>query len=130
MLLAELREAGLERDELEMVMRLAGQGAPLIRRSPAPALVAELVAEAESALGSPRPSASNSISGPGAWRRSIASSRTSSRVPPGAEKPPSPPSAATTRWQGTTIGNRFRPSAWPTSRASRGAPIRPRSRRR
>ncbi len=50
MLLAELREAGLERDEPEMVMRLAGQGAPLIRRTTAPALVAELVAEAESAL--------------------------------------------------------------------------------
>ena len=51
MLLAELRAAGLERGELETVMRLAGQGAPmLIRRSPAADLVAELVAETEAAL--------------------------------------------------------------------------------
>ncbi len=50
MLLAELRAAGLERDELEIVMRLAGQGAPLIRRTSAPALVAELAAETETAL--------------------------------------------------------------------------------
>ena len=43
MMLAELRAAGLERGELEIVMRLAGQGAPMLRRGPAADLVRELV---------------------------------------------------------------------------------------
>ena len=50
MLLAELRAAGLESGELETVMRLAGQGAPLLRRGPAADLVGELAAETEAAL--------------------------------------------------------------------------------
>jgi nitronate monooxygenase len=54
MLMMELRTAGLERDRLEPVMRLAGQGAPMIRRGPAADLVASLVAETEASL--PRPS--------------------------------------------------------------------------
>jgi nitronate monooxygenase len=50
MLLAELRAAGFERDELDVVMRLAGQGAPMIRRGPAAELVAALVRETEATL--------------------------------------------------------------------------------
>jgi nitronate monooxygenase len=51
MLVAELREAGLERDELDLVMRLAGQGAPMARRDvPAAELVAALASETEAAL--------------------------------------------------------------------------------
>ena len=50
MLLAELREAGLERDELDTVMRLAGQGAPMIRPGSASALVAALVDQTDAAL--------------------------------------------------------------------------------
>jgi nitronate monooxygenase len=49
MLLAELRETGLERGELDVVMRLAGQGAPMVRELPAAELVERLVAEAEAA---------------------------------------------------------------------------------
>jgi nitronate monooxygenase len=49
MLVMELREAGLERDELDVVIRLAGQGAPMIRELPAADLVARLAAEAEAA---------------------------------------------------------------------------------
>src|SRR5262249_51510569 len=37
-------------------------------------------------------------------------------TPPLAEKPPGLLPAASTRWQGTTIGHGLRPSAWPTSR--------------
>ena len=40
----------------------------------------------------------------------------------GAEKPRRLPSAASTRWQGTTIGNGLRPSAWPTACADAGSP--------
>jgi nitronate monooxygenase len=50
MLLAELRPLGFERDELDAVMRLAGQGAPMIRRGPAAGLVADLAAETEVAV--------------------------------------------------------------------------------
>jgi nitronate monooxygenase len=49
MLVAELREAGLAHDELDVVMRLAGQGAPMVRELPASELVARLAAEAEAA---------------------------------------------------------------------------------
>jgi nitronate monooxygenase len=49
MLVAELRQAGLERDELEVVMRLAGQGAPMVRELPAAELVARLASEADAA---------------------------------------------------------------------------------
>ena len=44
-------------------------------------------------------------------------------TPPRAEKPPSLPPAASTRWHGTMIANGFRPSACPTSRAAAGSPI-------
>jgi nitronate monooxygenase len=50
MLVAELREAGLERDELDTVSRLAGQGAPMVRQLPAAELVGELVSETERVL--------------------------------------------------------------------------------
>jgi nitronate monooxygenase len=50
MLVAELREAGLERDELDTVSRLAGQGAPMVRELPAAELVARLASEAEAAI--------------------------------------------------------------------------------
>jgi nitronate monooxygenase len=50
LLLAELRPLGFERDELEAVMRLAGQGAPMLRRGSAADLVAGLVRETEAAL--------------------------------------------------------------------------------
>jgi nitronate monooxygenase len=50
MLVAELREAGLEREELDTVSRLAGQGAPMARELPATELVGALVAETEAAL--------------------------------------------------------------------------------
>ena len=44
-------------------------------------------------------------------------------APPGAEKPPSLPPAASTRWQGIKSGMGFFAMAWPTSRAaSRDAP--------
>ena len=39
-------------------------------------------------------------------------------TPPFAEKPPGLLPAASTRWQGTTIGHGLCPSAWPTSRDS------------
>jgi hypothetical protein len=55
---------------------------------------------------------------------SIASSFSLVRAPPRAEKPPSLPPAAVTRWQGTTIGQGFLPSAWPTSRARSLSPSR------
>ena len=58
---------------------------------------------------------------PGA--RSISSIRRLVAMPPGAEKPCSAPVAASTRWQGTTIGNGFEPSAAPTARAASGEPI-------
>jgi nitronate monooxygenase len=47
----ELLGPGLERDELDVVVRLAGQGAPLARRMGAGELVGELVREAEAVLG-------------------------------------------------------------------------------
>jgi nitronate monooxygenase len=50
MLMLELRAAGFERGELDAVMRLAGQGAPMIRGGAAADLVAELVREVEPAL--------------------------------------------------------------------------------
>jgi nitronate monooxygenase len=50
MLVAELREAGLEQDELDTVSRLAGQGAPMVRDLPAAELVDELVSETERVL--------------------------------------------------------------------------------
>ena len=46
----ELFRAGLERGELDAVLRLAGQGAPAIRRMPAGGLVEALVAETEAAI--------------------------------------------------------------------------------
>jgi nitronate monooxygenase len=49
-LMLELFRAGLERGELDAVLRLAGQGAPSIRELPAGELVAALVVETESAL--------------------------------------------------------------------------------
>src|SRR5271166_4875296 len=45
-------------------------------------------------------------------------------TPPLAEKPPGLLPAASTRWQGTTIGHGLRPSAWPTSRDSSTPPRR------
>jgi nitronate monooxygenase len=58
MLVAELRQTGLERGELDTVSRLAGQGAPMARELPAAELLERLVAEAEAALdiASPPPS--------------------------------------------------------------------------
>jgi len=56
---------------------------------------------------------------------SMANRRRFVAAPPGAEKPPRSPRAATMRWQGTTIGNGLRPSDWPTARAARApAPMR------
>jgi hypothetical protein len=46
----QLLPAGLARGELEVVIRLAGQGAPLVRSRPAMRLVDELVAEAEEVM--------------------------------------------------------------------------------
>jgi nitronate monooxygenase len=51
-LMLELFGAGLERGELDAVLRLAGQGAASIRRLPAAELVGSLVAETESAIAS------------------------------------------------------------------------------
>jgi nitronate monooxygenase len=48
-LVGELRMAGLERDELDTVSRLAGQGAPMVRELPAAELVERLASEAEAA---------------------------------------------------------------------------------
>jgi glyoxylase-like metal-dependent hydrolase (beta-lactamase superfamily II) len=45
-------------------------------------------------------------------------------TPPLAENPPGLPPAASTRWQGTTIGQGLRPSAWPTSRDNSTPPSR------
>ena len=59
---------------------------------------------------------------------SISSSFSLVARPPGAEKPPILPSAPVTRWQGTTIGQGLRPSAWPTARAWAGSPRRGRDR--
>src|SRR5215472_12709274 len=58
------------------------------------------------------------------WAPSIASMRSFVATPPWAEKPPILPPAASTRWHGTTIGNGFCPSAWPTARAAPGTPRR------
>src|SRR3954469_12071554 len=58
---------------------------------------------------------------PGA--HSISSIRRFVLIPPGAENPCSAPLAASTRWQGTTIGYGFEPSADPTARAACGSPI-------
>jgi nitronate monooxygenase len=55
MLLAELRPLGFERDQLDAVMRLAGQAAPMIRRGPAAELVAAFVGETDAALRSVSP---------------------------------------------------------------------------
>jgi hypothetical protein len=46
----ELFAAGLERGELDPVLRLAGQGAPAIRKLPTAGLMEALVAETESAI--------------------------------------------------------------------------------
>ena len=43
-------------------------------------------------------------------------------TPPSAEKPPVLPPAASTRWQGTMIGQGFWPSATPTARAAPATP--------
>ena len=39
-------------------------------------------------------------------------------------KPPSPPFAPTTRWQGISSGMGLAPTAWPTARDAPGRPIR------
>src|SRR5690349_23519354 len=57
-----------------------------------------------------------------AFAPSIASSLSLVLTPPPAERAPGLPPAAVTRWQGTTIGQGFLPSAWPTSRASSLSP--------
>lgn len=49
-LMAELRAAGVEREELDVVGRLAGQGVPQIRDGSAADLLARLVEETDSAL--------------------------------------------------------------------------------
>jgi nitronate monooxygenase len=49
-LMLELIRAGLERGELDVVLRLAGQGARSIRRVPAADLVGALIGETESAI--------------------------------------------------------------------------------
>jgi nitronate monooxygenase len=51
-LMLELIFAGLERGNLDVALRLAGQGAPLIRELPAAELIATLVAETEAAIAS------------------------------------------------------------------------------
>jgi len=53
---------------------------------------------------------------------SISSMRRFVALPPRALKPPSRPPAATTRWQGTTIGSGLWPIAWPTAWAAPGSP--------
>jgi nitronate monooxygenase len=50
-LMLELFRAGFERGELDVVLRLAGQGAPAIRRMPAAELVEALVGETDDAFG-------------------------------------------------------------------------------
>jgi nitronate monooxygenase len=50
-LIVELRQAALERDQLDLVIRLAGQGVGMIRRGPAAELLQRLVAETEETLG-------------------------------------------------------------------------------
>ena len=60
----------------------------------------------------------------GAPAPSIASMRRFVSIPPCAEKPPNPPSAASTRWQGTTIGNGLRAERAPTAWAAPRSPIR------
>jgi nitronate monooxygenase len=49
-LLAELRKAGIEQGELDVVGRLVGQGVPQIRSGPAAELVRHLVEETEAAV--------------------------------------------------------------------------------
>ena len=49
----QLRAAGVEHGEQDVLIRLAGQGAPMIRRLPAAQLVAELVDEVEAARAIP-----------------------------------------------------------------------------
>src|SRR5262249_56552709 len=66
------------------------------------------------------PCRSNSV-GASADAHSMASRRRLVATPPGAEKPPVLPPAATTRWHGTMIGQGFCPIASPTPRAS-GSP--------
>ena len=56
--------------------------------------------------------------------RSIDNRRCFVLTPKAAEKPPSLPPAASTRWQGTTIANGFRPRACPTARAASRLPSR------
>ena len=46
----QLMRSGIERGELDVVIRLAGQGAPMVRRLPAARLVAELASETEASL--------------------------------------------------------------------------------
>ena len=64
------------------------------------------------------PDASDYANSVGAPAPSIASMRRFVATPPWAEKPLSSPPAASTRWQGTTIGNGLRPSARPTACAA------------
>jgi hypothetical protein len=54
---------------------------------------------------------------------SIARSRALVDRPPWAEKPPALPPPASTRWQGTTIGNGLLAIARPTARAAPGVPM-------
>src|SRR5262249_31372556 len=69
-------------------------------------------------------SPSNSVGASLVRARSIVSRRSLVVTPPLAEKPPALPPAASTRWHGTMIGNGFRPSACPTSRARARSPSR------
>jgi phosphoribosylaminoimidazole-succinocarboxamide synthase len=54
-LMTQLMPAAMERGELAATIRLAGQGAPMVRRMPAAELVSRLVREAEAALGGQQP---------------------------------------------------------------------------
>jgi hypothetical protein len=67
-------------------------------------------------------SVSSSAGAPPAPAPSISSMRRLVWSPPRALKPPSRPPAATTRWQGTTIGTGLWPIAWPTAWAAPGSP--------
>jgi nitronate monooxygenase len=49
-LMAELRQAGVDQGELDVVGRLAGQGVPQIRTGPAAELVTHLIEETDSAI--------------------------------------------------------------------------------
>jgi nitronate monooxygenase len=49
-LMADLRQAGVEQEQLDVVARLAGQGVPKVRSGPAAELVSKLVEETEAAV--------------------------------------------------------------------------------